>query len=189
MPAAFVRGPGKKIRPSPFFGEAGPERKIPVRRKRLEELNTIPSDGKLVIAVDIDGTVADSGRVDFANAFKSPGELMKARPIPAARRAIRRLYRAGHKIVFHSSRLECQRKVTEKWLKRHGFPYHRLELRKFAAHLYIDDRAHHANDWEKVLKIAGVSEEGASNAARRRAAAWEKSSRRSKDRNRAIKSK
>ena len=126
------------------------------RERTSEKLNTISSKGKLVIAIDIDGTIADSGRVDFANAHKSPEELMKAKPLAEARRVIQKLYKAGHKIVFHSSRLECQRKATKKWLKLHGFPYHHLELRKFAANLYIDDRAHPAGDWDAILKHAGI---------------------------------
>ena len=123
-----------------------------MKKKSREKLNTILSSGELVIAVDIDGTIADSRMVDFSNAFKSSGELLKAKPITEAQRVIRKLYKMGHKIVFHSSRLECQREVTEKWLKKHGFPYHHLELRKFAAHIYIDDRAINGRDWQRIVK-------------------------------------
>lgn len=120
-------------------------------KKIMEKINTIPSNGKLVIAIDIDGTILDSGNIDFSNANKSPNELLKARPIAEARRVVRKLHKAGHRIVFHSSRLECQRKATEKWLKKHGFPYHHLELRKFAAHRYIDDRAINGRDWKRIM--------------------------------------
>lgn len=123
-----------------------------MKRKSREKLNAILSSGELVIAVDIDGTIADSKMVDFSNAFKSSAELLKAKPIKEAQRVIRKLYKKGHKIVFHSSRLECQRKTTEKWLKKHGFPYHHLELRKFAAHIYIDDRAINGCNWQRVVK-------------------------------------
>lgn len=126
--------------------------KVKKRKASREKLNTIPSQGKLVIAIDIDGTIADSRRVDFENANKSPQEVMKAKPIAEARQAIRKLYKMGHKIVFHSSRLECQRKPTVLWLKKHGFPYHFLELRKFAANLYIDDRAINGRYWKRIVK-------------------------------------
>lgn len=117
-----------------------------------EKLNTISQGEGLTIAIDIDGTIADSARVDFANAHKLPEELMKAKPITKARCIIQKLYRAGHKIVFHSSRLECQRQTTEKWLKKHNFPHHHLELRKFAAHIYIDDRAINGRDWKCIVR-------------------------------------
>ena len=122
------------------------------RKTFREKLNTISSKGKLVIAIDIDGTIADSGRVNFSNAYKSPKELMKANPIAEARQVIQNLYKMGHKIVFHSSRLECQRRTTREWLKAHAFPYHHLELRKFAAHFYIDDRGINGRDWKRIVK-------------------------------------
>lgn len=71
---------------------------------------------------------------------------MKAKLIAEARRVIQKLCKTGHKIVFHSARLECQSQATEKWLKKHGFSCHHLKLWKFSAHLCIDDRAYYAND-------------------------------------------
>ena len=56
-----------------------------IKRKNIKEcLNTIASGGNLVIAIDIDGTIANSSRIDFSNAHKSPKELMKAKPIGGA---------------------------------------------------------------------------------------------------------
>lgn len=116
------------------------------------KLNAIPPGKGLTIAIDIDGTIADSREIDYSKADRNPLELMKAKPIPEARRVIRRLYKAGHQIVFHSSRPECRRKVTAAWLKKHGFPYHHLEMQKFVAHVYIDDRAINGCDWKQIVK-------------------------------------
>ncbi len=122
------------------------------RKVSREALNTIPQGKRMTIAIDIDGTVADSRGIDFGKGERSVAELMKAKPIVEARRVIRKLYKAGHKIVFHTSRPECRRKATAAWLKKHGFPYHHLEMRKFVAHIYIDDRAISGRDWKHVVR-------------------------------------
>ena len=48
--------------------------------KRIKNLNAVPLGKKLTIAIDIDGTVADSSRIDFRKVNKDPAELLKARP-------------------------------------------------------------------------------------------------------------
>ena len=123
-----------------------------MNKKMREKLNTIPQGRGLTIAIDIDGTVADSRGIDFSRADWDPSVLMKAKPIAEAKRVIRKLYKAGHKIVFHTSRPECRRAVTVMWLKKHGFPYHHIEMRKFVAHIYIDDRAINGRDWKRIVK-------------------------------------
>ena len=117
-----------------------------------QELNAIPQGKGLTIAIDIDGTVADSRGIDFSRIDRDPLALMQAKPIAGARRVIRKLYKAGHKIVFHSSRPECRRQVTARWLRKHGFPYHHIEMRKFVAHIYIDDRAINGRDWKRIVR-------------------------------------
>lgn len=117
-----------------------------------ESFNCIPMGDKLTIAIDIDGTVADSSPVDFHKAAYDPFEFMKARPIEGAADAVRLLYEQGHKIVFHSSRTMASKAATEAWLRKHGFPFHHLEMRKFLAHVYIDDRAVDGRDWRNVMK-------------------------------------
>lgn len=123
-----------------------------MRKRKCEKLNTIPQGKGLTIAIDIDGTIADSRGINFSKADNDPHEIMKSKPIPAALRTIKRLYRAGHKIVFYTSRRECLRKATLQWLRKHGFPHHYLEMRKFVAHVYIDDRAIRARDWKHIAK-------------------------------------
>jgi hypothetical protein len=66
-------------------------------------------------------------------------------------KAVQRLHRQGHKIVFHTSRDNDCKKVTARWLKKHGFPFHHLECEKFVAHVYIDDRSVNGCDWKKVM--------------------------------------
>ena len=115
-------------------------------------MNVLPLGKKLTIAIDIDGTVADCSEIDFSKINKNPYELMKASPIKGALEAVKRLYKQGHKIVFYSSRNHGSKEVTKKWLKQHGFPFHHVEMEKFVAHIYIDDRAINGCDWKRVMK-------------------------------------
>lgn len=120
--------------------------------KKKSLLNALPLGKKLTIAIDVDGTVADCSKVDFNKVGRNPYELMKAKPIKGALNAVKKLYRQGHKVVFHSSRNHGSKKVTKEWLKKHGFPFHHIEMAKFVAHIYIDDRAINGCSWKRVMK-------------------------------------
>jgi len=122
------------------------------KAKKQETYNCIPMGEKLTIAIDIDGTVADPSEVDFYKADEDAYEFMKAKPIKGALESIKKLHADGHRIVFYSSRKTQTRKATEEWLKKHGFPFHHLEMRKFLAHVYIDDRAINGYNWTRVMK-------------------------------------
>lgn len=115
-------------------------------------MNVLPLGKKLTIAIDVDGTVADTSNVDFAKIDKDPYELMKAKPIKGALYAVKKLYRQGHKIVFYTSRDHGSKEATKRWLKKHGFPFHHIEMEKFVAHVYIDDRAINGCNWARVMR-------------------------------------
>ena len=115
-------------------------------------MKALPLGKKLTIAIDIDGTVADYSAVDFTKANDNPKELMKAMPIKGALKSVKKLHKQGHTIVFYTSRDNSCKKITEKWLKKHGFPFHHIEMEKFVAHVYIDDRAINGCDWNRVMK-------------------------------------
>ena len=121
------------------------------------KINALPLGKKLTIAIDIDGTIADSSSVDFNKVDKNPDELMKAKPIKGAIEAVKKLHRQGHKIVFYSSRDHGSKEMTRKWLKKHGFPFHHIEMEKFVAHVYIDDRAINGCSWKRVMSEIGKS--------------------------------
>lgn len=115
-------------------------------------LNMVPLGEKLTIAIDVDGTVADSAAVNFNKVDKDKRELMKAKPIKGALEAVKKLHKEGHIIVFHTSRNYGSIETTKKWLKKHGFPFHHLVMDKFVAHVYIDDRAINGCDWKRVMR-------------------------------------
>jgi len=120
--------------------------------KKLKDLNGFCLGKKLTVAIDIDGTIADSSGVDFRRVSSSPKEILKAKPIKGSVEAVRRLYEEGHTIVFYTCRNHGSKAMTKKWLKSHGFPFHHLETKKFVAHVYIDDRAINGCDWKRVMK-------------------------------------
>ena len=74
--------------------------------------------------IDIDGTICD----DIPN--EEPERMAFAKVYPEALETLNRWYDQGHIITFFTSRIEQHRKVTEKWLKDHGFKYHGLLMDK-----------------------------------------------------------
>lgn len=120
--------------------------------RKLKELNGFTLGKKLTIAIDIDGTIADTTDVDFSRVSKYPAEILKAKPIKGAVEAVKRLCKEGHTIVFYTCRNDASKSMTIKWLKRHGFPFHHLEVEKFVAHVYIDDRAINGCNWKRIMK-------------------------------------
>jgi uncharacterized HAD superfamily protein len=115
-------------------------------------MNVLPLGKKLTIAIDVDGTVADGKNFDFCKVDKNPRELLKVKPIKGAVEAVKKLYKQGHQIVFHTSRNKKCKKITQEWLDLHGFPYHHIEMEKFVSHVYLDDRAIRVDNWKNVMK-------------------------------------
>lgn len=68
--------------------------------------------------IDIDGTICD----DIPN--EEPERMETAKVYPDALETLNKWYDQGHIITFFTSRVEENREVTEKWLKKHGFKYH-----------------------------------------------------------------
>lgn len=112
----------------------------------------MPLGRKLTIAIDIDGTVADSSKVNLRRVNNHPDEFLKAVPIEESLKAVKRLYKEGHTIIFHTSRNCSSRRITKKWLIKHGFPFHYIVMDKFIAHVYVDDRAINGCNWKRVMK-------------------------------------
>ena len=88
-------------------------------------------------------------------------DYVNAEPIRENIEKVNKLYNMGYGIWIHTSRFECDREVTERWLKEHGVKYHRLIMGKPWATHYIDDKnylsldevLHHALEKEKVEKV------------------------------------
>jgi len=74
--------------------------------------------------IDIDGTICD----DIPN--EEPQRMSTAQLYPDALETLNKWYEQGHIITFFTSRVEENRKVTEDWLKKHGFKYHAILMGK-----------------------------------------------------------
>ncbi len=74
--------------------------------------------------IDIDGTITE----DVPN--EEPERMATCKPFSDALATLNRWYDSGHMICFFTSRTEDHRKVTEEWLKKHGFKYHSLLMGK-----------------------------------------------------------
>ena len=103
-------------------------------KKEKSNLIELKANGKLLspilpskvknYLIDIDGTICD----DIPN--EKPERMATARVYPDALKICNKWYEQGHIITFFTSRTEAHRKVTEKWLKKHGFKYHGLLVGK-----------------------------------------------------------
>jgi hypothetical protein len=81
-------------------------------------------DGRKNFMIDIDGTICD----DIPN--EEPERMITAKIYDGALETINKWYDEGHIITFFTSRTEEHRKVTEEWLKKHGFKYHGMLMGK-----------------------------------------------------------
>ncbi len=97
-------------------------------------------DGKLVIAIDFDGTIT-------TESFPQVGQLMVG-----ADAVIRRLFADGHKIIINTCRSGKYEGWAEDFLKENLIPYHLInsnlpelidlykqDCRKISADIYIDN--------------------------------------------------
>jgi len=67
--------------------------------------------------IDIDGTITE----DVPN--EEPERMVTCEPFPDALEILNKWYDEGHIITFFTSRTEEHRRVSETWLKKHGFTW------------------------------------------------------------------
>lgn len=89
-----------------------------------EQASPVLPKGVKNYLIDIDGTVTD----DVPN--EEPWRMEKCIPFTDALNTCNKWYDQGHMICFFTSRTEAHRKITEAWLKKHGFKYHSLLMGK-----------------------------------------------------------
>jgi hypothetical protein len=98
-------------------------------------------NGKLVLAIDFDGTIATPS-------FPEVGALKEDADV-----FIRKLYNEGHYIIINTCRSGKQEGLAEDFLNAHNIPYHYInsnlpeliveygqDCRKISADIYIDDK-------------------------------------------------
>jgi len=78
--------------------------------------------------IDIDGVICNVSR-----------PMKDCKPFENIIYKINSLY-PDNKIILHTSRFECDRKITVKWLKKYKVKYHKLVMGKPNGDFYIDDK-------------------------------------------------
>lgn len=78
------------------------------------------SNWKKAYMIDIDGVICEHVQNEFAE------KMRVAEEIEGARDWINSMYASGSYICFFTARLEEHRLITKKWLKTHGFKFHRI---------------------------------------------------------------
>jgi len=112
------------------------------------------AEGKKNYLIDIDGVVSEDIPNEESERMPLAGE------IPGAREEINKWYDGGNIITFFTAREEKHRKVTEQWLKSHGFKFHRVifEKPRGGNYHYIDDKHVRASTfpsgqpWKQLVK-------------------------------------
>lgn len=111
--------------------------------------------GKLVLAIDFDGTIAEVS-------FPEVGAIRKD-----AAMYIRKLYDEGHYIIINTCRSGHAEGLAEEFLKYHMIPYHYInsnlpeliveykqDCRKISADYYIDDKCIMGlPSWREIYEI------------------------------------
>ena len=112
--------------------------------KQGKALSPILPDGKKNFIIDIDGVVCE----DVPN--EQPERMKTAEEISGSKEWINKRYDEGNIITFFTARTENMRKVTEKWLKQHGFKFHKVIFGKPRGgnYHYVDDRVIRATRFE-----------------------------------------
>ena len=92
-------------------------------------------EGKYIIIIDIDGTVAHTAYGPLENkSSKTDKELveiwMAANILNGAVERINQWFDEGHYIAFWTARQEKFKDKTAEWLNKHKFKYHRLIMDK-----------------------------------------------------------
>jgi hypothetical protein len=82
--------------------------------------------------IDIDGTICEEGPVF---------ERSLAKPLRGAVEKVNWIYNTGNIVIFFTARGWQEYKMTEFWLKEHGFLYHQLICGKPIGDKYVDDRS------------------------------------------------
>lgn len=115
----------------------------------------------MIISVDFDGTIVEAGH------FPEVGPIL-----PGAYAALRKLHKAGHKIIINSCRCGAAEREMKLWLVANNIPFdavnenlrERIELfgsdcRKISADLYVDDKGLFCRiDWPAIVETIGRME-------------------------------
>ena len=109
------------------------------------------------VVIDLDGVIIDFENCEYrgtCNYTNYPhGSTLhrdKCKYNTDSRSIINLLDTMGINIIIYTSRDECERGVTEKWLSDNGIHYDELVMNKPRGFIYIDDLAHRFTSWHET---------------------------------------
>ena len=91
-----------------------------------------------IFIIDMDGVICVESK-----------PYRNAKPIINTIKALQDLYKSGHIIIIHTSRRQCDYKLTKEWLDKYGVPFFKLIMGKPKGDYYIDDKAWGLEKWER----------------------------------------
>lgn len=118
----------------------------------VNTVSPVLPDGVKNYLIDIDGTITE----DVPN--EEPWRMETCLPYDGSVEMINTWYDNGDLITFFTSRTESHRKVTEEWLNKHGYKYHRILMNKPRGGQYhwIDNHivkaTRYEGKWSKMIK-------------------------------------
>ena len=104
--------------------------------------------GVKVICFDLDGVIVFDEAKRFGESWTA--YYIRKIPVVGARRVLNALKKDGWIIIIYTSRIECDKKITEEWLGKYEIPYDLIIYGKPVASYYIDDRAVEFRSWEEL---------------------------------------
>lgn len=93
------------------------------------------------IIIDLDGVICSEEKTF---------ERSLSKPLPNASNIINQLYDNGHDIIIYTGRSWSEEKMTKNWLSINNIKYHSLIMGKIIGDVWIDDRAIHFENWDKI---------------------------------------
>ena len=93
------------------------------------------------VVIDIDGTICEE---------LPTFEKSLAKPKSGAIEFVNKLYSNDVFVILYTARSWGEYKMTENWLKEHGFKYNLLMCGKPVYDVWIDDRAIKFDNWESI---------------------------------------
>lgn len=109
------------------------------------------------IVMDLDGVIVDFYRCkENCDYSKYPNITLKRNRCPLRKGTIKTMTaikKMGFRIVIFTARIERERKVTERWLKKNKVPYDELVMNKPRGWLYPDDFGYRFDGWGSLLKF------------------------------------
>jgi len=118
------------------------------------EKRGIEPDMRHTIVLDLDGVIVDfqncESKCDYTNYPNADLDRENCRYRPGSCEAIDELSKKGYTIIIMTGRVEAEREVTERWLRKHDIHYDKLIMDKPRGFIYVDDLGYRFDTWRNL---------------------------------------